>query len=220
MEDTKVKVGMFAYQLRVDLSDNQLMAKWLAHYSPRWFLYGREISAKGKPHVQGIVWFKEKQQMAKLRNWFKGKTLNTKQPVSFTKATKVESLIKYCSKDGDVYTNLSKKDLERLGTWKDKCKLKKEFKDKLYAYAESISFKPYTVTEDHTDYSSIKSYYEDDLKEYEIDVPDHQDHEEFCTKIFDFYRAHDRFPVRRVVDALLFKHNYTTSKNLYYKWFL
>ena len=220
MEDTKVKVGMFAYQLRVDLSDNNVIEKWLKHYSPPWYLYGRELSATGKPHVQGIVWFKKKQQMAKLRNWFKGKTLQTKQPVSFTKAKKVESLIKYCSKDGDVKTNLSKKDLERLGTWKDKQNIKKEFKDKLYAYAESISFKPYTVTEDHTDYATINSYYENDLKEYEVDSPSGEEHREFCTKIFDFYRAHDRFPVRRVVQALLFKHNYTTSDSLYQNWFL
>lgn len=220
MEDKLVKVGMYAYQLRVDLSDNQYMEKWLKRYEPPWYLYGMEISSTGKPHVQGIVWFAEQQQMAKLRNWWKGKTLNTKQPVSFTKAKKVKSLIKYCSKDGNVKTNLSKKDLETLGTWKDKKNIKKEFKDKLYAYAESISFKPYTITEDHTDYSTIKSYYEDDLKEYEIDEPDHHDHEDFCTKIFDFYRAHDRFPVRRVVQALLFKHNYTSSKNLYHKWFL
>ncbi len=220
MEDTLVKVGMFAYQLRVDLSDNQYMEKWLKRYEPPWYLYGREISAKGKPHIQGIVWFAEEQQMAKLRNWWKGKTLKTKQPVAFTKARKVESLIKYCSKDGNVKTNLSKKDLERLGTWKDNKTIKKEFKDKLYAYAESISFKKYTVTKDHTDYATINSYYETDLKEYEIDEPSGEEHRVFCTKIFDFYRKHDRFPVRRTVHALLFKHNYTTSENLYSNWFL
>ncbi len=220
MEDKLVKVGMYAYQLRVDLSDNSVMEKWLKRYWPPWYLYGIEVSSKGKPHVQAIVWFAEQQQMAKLRNWWKGKTLKTKQPVSFTKAKKVKSLIKYCSKDGNVKTNLSKKDLETLGTWQDKDNIKKEFKDKLYAYAESISFKKYTITEDHTDYATINSYYENDLKEYEIDEPSGEEHRVFCTKIFDFYRKHDRFPVRRVVHALLFKYNHTTSENLYNKWFL
>lgn len=220
MEDTLVKVGMFAYQLRVDTSDNIVMEQWLKRYEPSWYLYGIEISAKGKPHVQGIVWFAEKQQMAKLRNYFKGKTLNTKQPVSFTKAKKVQSLIKYCSKDGNVYTNLSKKDLEALGTWQDKDNIKKEFKDKLYAYAESIAFKKHKVTESHKDYAVINDYYENDLKEYEIDTPSAEEHREFCTKVFDFYRLYDRFPVRRVILSLLFKYNYTTSDELYRNWFL
>lgn len=220
MEDTLVKVGMFAYQLRVDLSDNSVMEKWLKRYSPPWYLYGREVSAKGKPHVQAIVWFAEQQQMAKLRNWWKGKTLPTKQPVSFTKAKKVKSLIKYCSKDGNVKTNLSKKDLETLGTWQDKDNIKKEFKAKLYAYAATIKFEPYKITEDHTDYDTINSYYEMDLKEYEHDEPTSEEHRQFVIKIFDFYKLHDRFPVRRVVHALLFKNGYTTSKNLYNQWFL
>ncbi len=220
MEDKQVKVGMFAYQIRVDTSDNQVMQKFVKHYNVPWYLYGMEKSAKGKPHIQSIVWFSKKVNTAKLRNWLKGKADKTKQPVAVTQAKKVESLIKYCSKDGNVYTNLLKKDLEKLGKWQDKQQLKKEFKDKLYAYAESIAFKKHTVTKDHTDYATINSYYETDLKEYEVDEPTSEEHREFCTKIFDFYRKHDRFPVRRVVHALLFKYNYTTSENLYQNWFL
>ncbi len=220
MEDTQVKVGMFAYQIRVDTSDNQVMEKFIKHYNVPWYLYGMEISANAKPHIQAIVWFSKKVDTAKLRNWLKGKAHKTKQPVAVTMAKKVESLIKYCSKDGDVYTNLLKKDLEKLGKWQDKNKLKKEFKDKLYAYAESIAFKPYTVTEEHPEYTTINDYYENDLKTYEIDAPNAEEHREFVVKIFDFYRKHERFPVRRVVHALLFKHNYTTSENLYSNWFL
>ncbi len=220
MEDTLVKVGMFAYQLRVDCSDNQYMEKWLKHYECPWYLYGQEISPAGKPHIQAIVWFASQVQMAKLRNWWKGKTLNTKQPVSFTKAKRVQSLIKYCSKDGKVNTNLSENDLKLIGSWQDKKDIKKQFRDKLYAYAESIAFKPYTVTEEQPEYKTINDYYENDLKEYEIDLPNYDERREFVVKIFDFYRLHDRFPVRRVVDSLLFKHNYMTSENLYSKWFL
>ena len=105
MEDTLVKVGMFAYLLRVDISDNTVVGKWLKHYKAPYYLYGMEVSPKGKPHCQCIVWFSKKVNSAKLRNWFKGKTLKTHQPYSFTVAKNVESLIKYCSKDGDVYTS-------------------------------------------------------------------------------------------------------------------
>ncbi len=220
MEDKQVKVGMYAYQIRVDTSDNQVMEKFVKHYNVPWYLYGMEISPQGKPHIQSIVWFSKKVNTAKLRNWLKGKADKTKQPVAVTQAKKVESLIKYCSKDGNVYTNLLKKDLEKLGKWQDKNNLKKEFKAKLYAYAESIKFKPYLITEDHTEYEKINSYYETDLKEYEHDEPTSEEHRQFVIKIFDFYKLHDRFPVRRVVHALLFKNNYTTSKNLYNQWFL
>lgn len=215
MEDTLVKVGMYAYQLRVDISDNTVVDKWLEHYKAPYYLYGMEVSPKGKPHCQCIVWFSKKVNTAKLRNWFKGKTLKTKQPVSLTVAKNVESLIKYCSKDGNVKTNLNEKELKTLGTWEDKVNLKKQFRDKLFEYAASIAFQPYELvaTIDET----LDGYFNQQVV---IDTPNAEEFRDFVVKIFDFYRENGRYPVRRVIDALLFKHHYVSSDNLYRKWFL
>ncbi len=60
--------------------------------------------------------------MPKLRNWWKGKTSDTKQPVSFTSAKKITSLSKYVKKDNNFVTNLHLEEIKKIGLWETKKK--------------------------------------------------------------------------------------------------
>ncbi|MFQ0974261.1 hypothetical protein, partial [Gilliamella sp. CG35] len=130
MEDTHIKTGHYAYSLRVDVDDTDditLINKWKSHYNASFWIIGKEVSSLGKPHFQCIFWFPEKQKMAKLRNWWKGKTSITKQPISFTSAKRIGSLAQYTMKDSNYITNLSVEEVEMIGVWKDKKDKKKAF---------------------------------------------------------------------------------------------
>ncbi len=92
MEDTLVKPGLMAYQFRVDVAAEEgltLVMQWMQKYDVQYYIVGAEVSDSGKNHFQCILWFKELVNTTKLRNWWKGKTLATKQPVSMTSAKRL-----------------------------------------------------------------------------------------------------------------------------------
>lgn len=218
MEDTIVKVGYYAYSLRVDTKEKKLVDNWLQFYKVDYFLYGQEEGKlTGKHHIQGIVWFKEKlevKEVRKLRQWFLGKTLKTKQPVSFTICRKPESLLKYCQKDEKVTTNLTHEERKRFGEWKSKEQLQKQFRDSLRAYAKIIAFKsqPCIITN-----KKINNYYEDDLETHT--EPSSYDRREFCIKIIEFYRQNKRYPNKRMINSLLFEYQYMNNDEIYNNMF-
>lgn len=89
------------------------------------YLVAYEISAQDKPHLQCIVWFPDiisQTTMSKYRNWWKLKyaSQTTKQPVSFTKSIKPDSLLQYCMKDKSYVSNISSEILDTIPEWRDK----------------------------------------------------------------------------------------------------
>ncbi len=95
MEDTVVKLDHYAYSFRVDISIADGLTKvmeFLVKYNCKYYIVGAETSSSGKEHFQCILWFDQKIDTTKLRNWWKGKTSKTKQPVSLTSAKKNRKL--------------------------------------------------------------------------------------------------------------------------------
>lgn len=141
--------GYTIYSLRIDCSQNEHneteIQKLLDNYEIEFYLFGKELSDKlKKPHYQGIVWKKtemEKKALNKFRAHIKNKMCDLpdeyyegtkKQTFSFKKATKPDSLIKYCTKDGDIFSNVSTEKRELIEEWvpKDEFKNKKQYAKK------------------------------------------------------------------------------------------
>lgn len=98
--------------------------KWVDIPMTNW-LIGYEISEKGKPHLQSIVWFEEiltQTKLSKYRNWWKQYSAKTYQPVSLTKSIKPKHLAIYCTKGSEVYTNLSEEIVFQIPQWSDDIK--------------------------------------------------------------------------------------------------
>lgn len=196
MEDTKVFPGLFAYQFRVDIhEDNQILNDFMEHYNVKYFICGHEMSDNNKPHYQCILWFDKKQDSSKLRNWWKGKTLPTKQPVSFTSAKKIKSLGKYTMKDGNYLSNLQPQQINDIGKWKKSIKLT-EWNDKLEA--------------------EIKRW---QLEQQQEEIGISHFFEGFVIHVLEYYKANHRRPTRNTIQHLGWKYGYITSQNLYAQWF-
>lgn len=139
MEDLHTIKTHYAYQLRLDLSHNELseslIESWLSKFNISGYIFGREFKKSGLPHYQGIVWFESKlsdKEMCKCRNWFRGKTLKSAgNGHSFTSARKVTNLSKYCLKEGNYYTSLSSHQIKSIGKWDTKDAVKAEKSEKL-----------------------------------------------------------------------------------------
>lgn len=197
MEDTKVFPGLFAYQFRVDIhEDNTILNDFMQHYNIKYFICGHEISDNNKPHYQCILWFDKKQDSSKLRNWWKGKTLPTKQPVSFTSAKKIKSLGKYTMKDGNYLTNLSNQQINDIGKWKKSVKLQ-EWNDKVH-----VEIERYTEEMVHCLNFSKTAYIK-----------------EFIIHLISFYRIHNRRPMRSHIQYLAWKHGYISDTEIAFDWF-
>lgn len=199
MEDTHVFPGLYAYSFRVDINeDNAIINSFITHYKVKYFICGFELSEKNKPHYQCILWFDKKQDSSKLRNWWKGKTLPTKQPVSFTSAKKIESLAKYAMKDAQFLTNLTPIDIKKIGKWKKKIK-STEWSDLVDAHMKQFTK---TLIEKDPDESHLSCYLES------------------CSiSLLEFYKKHHRKPIRSHIQYILWKHSYITSYKLQFDWF-
>ncbi len=191
MEDSIVKKGYYAYSLRVDIphGSHEVMNEWLVKYNAAYWIIGEEVSEAGKQHVQCIIWFENRQQMPKLRNWWKGKTNTTAQPVSFTSAKKITSLGKYCKKDNKFVTNLKPEELARIGKWETKAKKKQKFMDSLYEYAHSLEFKA-DIGNPYGEHANM------------------DDKHEFISKILEFYRENKVRPNKSTICYLLWREKY------------
>lgn len=208
MEDTHIKTGHYAYSLRVDVDDIEdltLMNKWISHYKASFWIIGKEISPLGKSHFQCIIWFTEKQSMPKLRNWWKGKTSSTKQPIAFTSAKKIASLAAYTMKETYV-TNLSVEEVGMIRPWiankkKEKEEEKKIWNDKLYKFATESAERIKELASKH---------------DYEPNVSVQQD---YIVELLEFYRKNNKRPNRSTIHYILWKEKFQSSRQLASDWF-
>lgn len=130
------------YSLRLDCSHNEHneteIQKVLDKFEIEYYLFGRELGdIQKKPHYQGIVWRKqkfEKKALNLIRATIKNKLCNLpdtyykdkKQRYSLRDSYKPDSLIKYCSKDGNIFTNVPAEKRELLENWVPKEEFKKK----------------------------------------------------------------------------------------------
>ncbi len=208
MEDTVIKLNHYAYSFRVDVNiDNGLtrIMEFLKKYDVKHYICGAEVSDKGKQHFQCILWFDKKINTAKLRNWWKGKTLDTKQPVSLTSAKKIKNLGKYTMKEKNFITNLSKEEIENIGKWSPK--------KKAAEWAQILDEHAKKFREGGTD--EISRYwtaaYETDYHNSELMA--------FLCYMLDFYKANAKRPSRVTLQYLAWKHGHMTNFGLVRRWF-
>jgi len=135
-------------------------------------------------------------------NWWKGKTSQTKQPISFTSAKRIGSLAKYTMKDSKYTTNLSVEEVEMIGKWKDKKDKKKAFMEELYSFAStrSVHFKNYAIANDVTVHSCYVK-------------------QDFIVELLEFYRKHNKRPNRSTIHYILWKEKFHSSADLANDWF-
>lgn len=214
MEDKFVKKGYFAYQFRVDLrhTDRDYVSKFRKLYAVKYYIIGEETSPLGKEHFQCILWFETKISTTKLRNWWKGKTLETKQPVSLVSAKKIKNLAKYTMKDSNYITNLSIEDIEKIGKWKinDKVNWNKE----LDLHAQQIKDKIKDMPDDdqyikYTGHNTF-TYAQPDISSATY---------RFVDELLDFYRLHNKRPNRNTIQYLCWKYQIITNFHIISKWF-
>ncbi len=206
MEDKIVKPGYIAYQFRVDLDINIGLTKvmeFLKKYDVSYYIVGAEVSDLGKQHFQSILWFKEKQNTTKLRNWWKGKADETNQPVSMTSAKKIKNLAKYTMKENNFITNLTPEEVKDIGKWNKKVK-EAEWNLKLDEHCKKFVYdgagKVQTGWDTYT--------YSDQPKMYA-----------FLEYMLDFYKENYKRPSRATLQYLAWKHGYMSNNYLVSKWF-
>jgi len=208
MEDTVIKTGHYAYQFRVDLQlDTGLtrIMEFMKKYDVKYYIVGAETSTLGKQHFQCILWFSSKINTAKLRNWWKGKTLQTKQPVSMTSAKKIKSLGKYTTKEKNFTTNLNKEEISKIGQWTPKAKAA-DWNIMLDEYAAK-----YVEQEKEIDGSAF-----DENNYYSISKIKVQ---HFVCYMLQLYRKHSKRPHRASLQYLAWKHGHMNDSQLASVWF-
>ncbi len=207
MEDKVVKPGLYAYQFRVDLPIDSGLTKvveFCQKYNVKHYIIGAEVSSLGKPHFQCILWFESKINTSKLRNWWKGKTAKTEQPVSLTSAKKIKNLAKYAMKDKNFTTNLTKEELKLIGKWSPKVKAA-EWSQLLDDYAKKF----------HEQSDEIDSYHD---QGYQASYNNARLFA-FLSYMLDFYKCNDKRPSRATLQYLAWKHGHMTNNYLIQKWF-
>ncbi len=212
MEDTHVKPGHYAYQFRVDISIGEGLTKvieFIKKYNCSYYIIGAETSTCGKEHFQCILWFVEKQNSTKLRNWWKGKTSKTKQPVALTSAKKITNLAKYTMKENNFVTNLTKEEVSAIGKWSQKLK-KVEWADALEKHAKKYNGDIDTTV---THYQTYKEC------EYQEANTERDELYSFISYMLDFYKENNKRPSRASLQYLAWKHGHMTNYSLIRQWF-
>lgn len=207
MEDKVVKPGLYAYQFRVDLPIDSGLTKvmeFCQKYNVKHYIIGAEVSSLGKPHFQCILWFESKVNASKLRNWWKGKTAKTEQPVSLTSAKKIKNLAKYAMKDKNFTTNLTKEELKLIGKWSPKVKAA-EWSQLLDDYAKKF----------HEQSDEIDACYDQAYQS----TYNNERLFAFLAYMLDFYKSNDKRPSRATLQYLAWKHGHMTNNYLIQKWF-
>lgn len=217
MKDTLVKLGYYAYMLRVDILNDfneavEWFHDWKQKYDCVYYIVGQEISNDGKPHLQSIVWFENEislKDKPKLRNWWNDRSANTKQSVAFTSAKKIKSLAKYSKKDENFITNLHDEEIKKIGNWENAQQRRALWTEKLEKYAASVAIElknkedDYDVQEVQTNYATYKYKY-----------PIEQIREEFLVKILQFYRQNKKRPSRSTLHYLVWKNELSSTPDL------
>jgi hypothetical protein len=208
MEDQVIKKGYWAYMLRVDVeqgfsesskSHNDFM-EWAKKYDCVYYIVGYEISENGKPHLQCIVWFENKVNQTKLRNWWKTRCAKTKQPVAFASAKKIKNLSKYSMKDKKYITNLHNEEIAKIGKWDTPTKKRAEWNDELdkkcKEIAESIKDEDYEQFYGQIDWeTNVQTFTKEKWKA-----------EQFCEKILEYFREKNKRPNRSSIQYLMWKY--------------
>ena len=209
MEDKNVKPGLYAYQFRVDIQIDiglTRVMEFINKYNVQYYIAGAETSSLGKQHFQCILWFKDKINTSKLRNWWKGKADTTDQPVSLTTAKKIKNLAKYTMKDKNFTTNLTKEEIKLIGQWAPKAKAAEwsqmldEHAAKYDVVVESFEACEYGNTTVHKYNSKIGLH-------------------AFVCYMLDYYKANSKRPSRATLQYLSWKHGHMTNNNLAESWF-
>ncbi len=209
MEDKFVKPGLYAYQFRVDVEDiteYTTMFEFIKKYDCKNYIIGAEVSELEKPHFQCILWYATKINATKLRNWWKTRCSNTKQPVAMTSAKKIKSLGKYCSKDQNFITNLTKEEMKLIGKW-DKKLQNAEWNQMLDDFAKKFDA-------DDVD-THQKVWTSHDTYHYNPKATLYA----FIAYLLDFYKANHRRPSRATLQYLAWKHGHLTNSLLIHQWF-
>jgi len=215
MEDQVVKPNHYAYSFRVDISIATGLTKvieFLQKYNCKYYIVGAETSQAGKEHFQCILWFDQKIDTTKLRNWWKGKTSKTKQPVSLTSAKKIGNLAKYTMKDKNFTTNLTPGEVDSIGQWSLKLE-KVQWADALEAYAKEYNAEIHG--QDVVDQYGKKSHYDDNPSWSTHWVETRQ----FGSYLLEFYKIHNKRPSRATLMHLAWKHGHMSNTDLLNKWF-
>lgn len=207
MEDTIIKPGLYAYQFRVDVENNAdltTILSFIKKYDVKHYIIGAETSTLGKQHFQCILWFADKINTTKLRNWWKGKTLDTKQPVSMTSAKKIKSLGKYTTKEQNYITNLTKEEISLIGQWAPKVKAA-EWTKMLDAHAKKF------------DQSKVEEFEQSSFTTYSYN-PNAVLYA-FIAYLLDFYKANNKRPSRATLQYISWKHGHMSNHFLIKQWF-
>lgn len=204
MKDTLVKEGYWAYMLRVDCLEQgdstytdaiKCFHEWKQKYDCVYYIIGKEISEKGKIHLQSIVWFESEQDKSKLRNWWKSRSAKTKQSVAFTSAKKVKNLAKYSMKDNNYVTNLHNDEIQRIGKWETAKQKRELWSEQLFKYAEQQAIKIQKIEEQHQQGNWWCRT-------------------EFLCKLLDYYKKHNKRPNRATLQYLSWKLNFRSNRDL------
>jgi len=212
MEDTLVKPGHYAYQFRVDIGIADgltTVMQFMQKYNVKYYIVGAEVSTCKKEHFQCILWFEKKINSTKLRNWWKGKTTETKQPVSLTSAKKIRNLAQYTMKESNFTTNLTQDEVSSLGKWSQKPD-KLQWTELLDKHAKAF---------DPTQVVHVPIY--ETYKECEYEQPDDArvTLHSFVSYMLDFYKENQKRPNRATLQYLAWKHGYMTNYSLIKQWF-
>ena len=209
MEDKEIKPGFYAYSFRVDIAHDTGLPRimeFIKKYDVQFYICGAETSDLGKKHFQCILWFKSKQNATKLRNWWSGKTSETKQPVSLTSAKKIKNLGKYAMKDKNFTTNLTKEEISAIGKWSPKVK-QKEWTDMLEEHAKKFDPVECEVETYHQVSFNTQAYNPDAVLCA------------FLSYMLDYYMLKNKRPSRVTLQYLAWKHGHMKNSYLIQKWF-
>lgn len=215
MEDSIVKPNHYAYSFRVDISIADGLTKvmeFMKHYEVKYYIVGAEVSKEGKEHFQCILWFAERINATKLRNWWKGKTSDTKQPVSLTSAKKIKSLGKYTMKEGQFTTNLTPEEVKSIGKWSQKL-------EKIQ-WAELLEKHALGYKEGEHGQDVIHHFTNNEMSDY-YGAPDHPRMRmySFISYMLCFYLKHNKRPSRANLQYLAWKHGHMSNVQLIKQWF-
>ncbi len=209
MEDTIIKPGLYAYQFRVDVDNNSdlsLVMEFITKYDVKHYIIGAEVSSLGKQHFQSILWFSQKIDSSKLRNWWNGKTATTKQPVSLTSAKKIKNLGKYTMKEKNFITNLTKEEISLIGQWSPKVKAD-QWSKMLDDFAKKFDA-------DDVD-THQKVWVSHDTYHYDPKATLYA----FIAYMLDYYKTNNKRPSRATLQYLAWKHGHMTNRLLINQWF-
>lgn len=172
----------YAYQFRVDTSKNDYLVPIIEDSNCTYYIGKHELSTgfrnkfkKPKAHYQMCLFFNEEPNEHYWRNIKKKKWVSdTYQPLSFTKARKLKSLLSYVTKeDGELITNMQEYSIKTIPIWEKKI-LKQDRYKYIFEWGENLKkkyynnkYQPNELSSEDYNYS-LQNTYDEEPEEYEI----------------------------------------------------